>query len=238
MDDDLGEAAKFERRFAKTVLGHAFLADDGQVRPLSEAEAAETRAEGLRLIRSGARVLHAGSWIVVAGVVAFFTLTGGRGTGLFSGAAIVGTWATIAHLGTVLWFYARVRQAVRIPSRKYANRIALSPTTVAPLARPNWFRVLRGAATWGTIAYLFWTLYGITGSLDPHSLGDGTFSIDGHTGKMTTTGTGNPVDEMDAFGRHLPVLMTMIAICYALYAAEWLTDRFRGKARVLGDPRA
>ncbi len=224
--EDQGEIDRFERRFAKTSLGYAFRADDGAVRPLSESEAETARAEGLAAIRHGAFVLQVGTWVTVALVVAVIMFLGGGGKGVFSNAAILGGWSVGAHMLLYLYFRMQVRKATRGLSERLFNRIAMSPTSVGPMTRINYFKHLRGAATLLTVAYLGWVIYSVTGSIDPHQLGDGTFAVNGRTGEVTTTGTGRgPDEEMEAFMKHMPEIGAFIALCWALYLGEWLTDR-------------
>jgi hypothetical protein len=125
-----------------------------------------------------------------------------------------------------------VRKATSGLSERLYNRIAMSPTSVGPMIRVNYFKHLRGAATLLTVAYLGWVIYSITGSIDPHQLGDGTFAVHGRTGEVTTTGTGRgPDEEMEAFMKHMPEIGAFIALCWALYLGEWLTDRANDRDR-------
>ena len=236
--DDFGEAARYEQRFAKIPTGYAFRANDGDVRPLTKDEANAALAEGLAAIRHGAQALHFSTWVILAIAVAGVMVQNGGGHGIFSSGAIVGIWAPVLHL--LGWAYFQW-QARRVPSElsmRIRNRISLSPALVGPMMRRNWLKPIRGAMAIGIVGYVLWIVYTITGSPDPHSLGAGAMVVHGDTGAVEVIGGGDPAGEMSAFSAHLPELLVLIAICYAIYFAELLVDMaIRKEVERIGRPQ-
>ena len=235
--DDFGETTRYEQRFAKIPIGYAFRANDGDVRPLSKEEADSALAEGIAAIRHGAQVLHFSTWVILALAVAGVMIQNGAGHGIFSSGALVGIWAPVLHL--LGWAYFQW-QARRVPgelSIRLRNRMSLSPALVGPMMRRNWLKPIRGAMAIGTVAYTLWIVFTITGSFDPHSLGAGGMVVHGDTGAVEVIGGGDPVGEMEAFSAHLPELLALIALCYAVYFAELLVDRaMRREVERIGYP--
>jgi hypothetical protein len=61
--------------------------------------------------------------------------------------------------------------------------------------------------------------------------------VHGDTGAVEVIGGGDPVGEMDAFSAHLPELLALIAICYAVYFVELFVDRsIRREVERIGYP--
>ena len=106
------------------------------------------------------------------------------------------------------------------------------------MMRRNWLKPIRGAMAIGIAGYVLWIVYTITGSPDPHSLGAGAMVVHGDTGAVEVIGGGDPAGEMSAFSAHLPELLVLIAICYAIYFAELLVDMaIRKEVERIGRPQ-
>ncbi len=229
--DDFGETGRFEARFAVTPMGRAFRDDSGEVRALSAAEAEAALGEGRALIKKAASQHNLINFFLIAAIVAAALLFDHRPDAPFSPGAIVGAGAFAGHLLAAWIFHQQVRRASAIPSEKFANRIALSPTLIAPMIRRNWFRTLRGALATGAILYILWITFTITGNPDPHSLGGGSFGLDGTTGQ--TAGKSGDAN-MVAFAQHMPQIGAVIALAWiALGLEKWLDrDIARDTARM------
>lgn len=224
--EDFGETTRFIERFATIPTGYAFRANDGDVRPLSETEATAALAEGTAAIRHAAQFLQYGSWAILALTVIGVAAQNGGGVGVFSSKMIVMWWSPFLHVLSLLHFQWRVRRVPEELSERVRNRIALSPALVGPMLRRNWFKVMRATLAICTVAYMLWIVFTITGSFSPESLGAGVIVIDGHSGQTRVIGGGaNPADEMSRFAAHMPEILALIALCYAVYFAEWLTDK-------------
>lgn len=223
--DDFGEAARWEQRFATIPAGYAFRANDGDVRPLTKEEASAALREGLAAIRQGALLLHFSTWVILALAVTGVMIQNGGGHGIFSSGAIVGVWTPVLHLLGWVYFQWQARRVPQALSTRLQNRIALSPGLVGPMLRRNWLKPIRGAIAIGTIAYILWIVFTITGSFDPHSLGAGAMVVHGESGAVEVIGGRDPAGEMSAFATHLPELLALIAICYAVYFVELFVDK-------------
>lgn len=223
--EDFGEAARFESRFAKIPTGYAFRANDGDIRPLSEQEMEAALVEGVAAIRHGAAVLKYSGWAILALAVAGVTMQNGGGSGIFSSKAIVAGWLPALHMLGWVYFQWHARRVPRAWSARVQNRIRLSPALVGPMLRRNWFKPLRAALAIGTVAYMLWITFTITGSFAPESLGAGAVIIDGHTGSRRVIAGDDPDAQMGLFMTHMPEILLLIAACYIVYFAEWIVDR-------------
>jgi hypothetical protein len=130
--EDFGELQRFQRRFAKIPTGHAFRANDGDIRPLSEQEAATALSEGTAAIRRGAQTLKYSSWVILLLAVLGVFFQNGGGRGVFSSMWIVGFWTPVLHVMSWLYFQWEVRRVPEEWSNQSAERSRRS-TSALPL---------------------------------------------------------------------------------------------------------
>lgn len=173
-DDNAKEAAKkrYANRFVRAPAGWAYVATDGLMYPLSEAEASQSKQEGLALLDQAFARQKLGHQLSLAG--------------LFFGALFLQGLIKpfVPHpIGFLMFCFALAhgyifhrfsqdsRKADLIVEDVAKKRQALSPAMEAQLKQTNPFRIPAYAMGLAAFLYMCWLGYRTTGYPDPEMAG-------------------------------------------------------------------